>query len=745
MKSLAAWLVIAVTAVSLLAPEPVQAASSYFSLTTSRTFLPGEKITVHLYTNNVQALEFRLYRINDPVAFFEKLDDVHGFGRMARTSPREQIDKPTLLERFHDWKQGLKRNVREFFRSQFSTRSRAEIREARGTAARKAHLESATMFAQVPVLNSKQLVARWRQEVPQQYFTESQDVPVEKLDKGVYVVEATDGTLRAFTLLVVSEMGLVTKTAPGQVLAYTVDRRSGSPVSGAQVEVFATREVQSTTKTDEQGLSMISLPQQNFEDTRIIATHGKDVGLVSPYLYGGSSAGEIWMGYLYTDRPVYRPGHTVHFKGILRTRKGENYLVPSGKTVQFTVTDSNQKQVYSGSSVASQFGGIHGDFTLAQDAALGYYSINVSTTEGNAYGMNGGFTVDEYKKPEYEVRVTPDKQRILQGESFTATIEAKYYFGEPVAGADVTYVVHRSGYWSPFFEYGDYDMEDTDSGYDGDGDYEGGGYGPGRDYAGEQLSEQTGKLDANGRLQITIPTSLDKNKYDARYRVEARVTDAARREIAGYNSVIATYGSFQINAQTQQYMYQQGETIKLNITAKDYDGNPVLTAFHADMIRPKWYSRTASDIVLRSADGQTGKDGVGTLEFPAQEDGSTFKVTAKTPEGREIESSTWVWVVAPGHTVWRSNRSPVQIIADKKSYKPGDTAKLLIMTHVPPTHMLVTSEGRTIKSHQVIKTTGSSTVVSVPITSQDEPNFFVSVAFMRDNTLYSGSKSLKVP
>ena len=28
------------------------------------------------------------------------------------------------------------------------------------------------------------------------------------------------------------------------------------------------------------------------------------------------------MGYIYTDRPVYRPGHTVHFKGVLRQRDG---------------------------------------------------------------------------------------------------------------------------------------------------------------------------------------------------------------------------------------------------------------------------------------------------------------------------------------------------------------------------------------------------------------------------------------
>src|SRR6516165_8233425 len=97
-RYLTACLVIAV-----LCPATAAAASPYFSLSTDRTFLPGDKVTVHLYTRDVSALEFRLYRVNDPVLFFEQLKDVHGFGT-GHFGPKEQIEEKTPIERFHDWK-----------------------------------------------------------------------------------------------------------------------------------------------------------------------------------------------------------------------------------------------------------------------------------------------------------------------------------------------------------------------------------------------------------------------------------------------------------------------------------------------------------------------------------------------------------------------------------------------------------------------------------------------------------------
>src|SRR5262249_37972398 len=269
----------------------------------------------------------------------------------------------------------------------------------------------------------------------------------------------------------------------------------------------------------------------------------------------------------------------------------------------------------------------------------------------------------------------------------------------------------------------------------------------GYDYAGDQLSEQSGKLDANGRLKITIPTKVDdKHKRDATYRIEARVTDESRREIAGHNAVTATYGSFQVGVQSDKYLYQQGEVINLTALARDYDNHPIQTAFHADLVHPKYYYKGEGETILESTDGQTGKDGRATFTLHAKEGGSVVRISARTPENRMVEGQTWIWVVGPGYSTWNEAREQqVQIIPDKKSYKVGDTAHLLLMSNVANTQMLVTAEGRTIQNKQVVKSKGTSTMVSVPITAEMQPNAYITVAFVHEDTLYTGRKNLKVP
>jgi hypothetical protein len=71
--------------------------------------------------------------------------------------------------------------------------------------------------------------------MPPTYISDSQDLPIDKLPAGLYLVEATDGQYKAYTLLMVSHIVLVTRTSPGNVLAYVVDRQSGTPIAHAQV------------------------------------------------------------------------------------------------------------------------------------------------------------------------------------------------------------------------------------------------------------------------------------------------------------------------------------------------------------------------------------------------------------------------------------------------------------------------------------------------------------------------------
>jgi len=462
-----------------------QAPNAYFSVSTSKTFLPGEKVGIRVYSTNVEALEFRVYKVKDPVAFFDRLDNVHEFGHV---SPHENIDKRTFLERFHDWKHDVWVTIRDFFRMQFSRRSRAHIRESQADA-HKNNAAVADVFAQVPVLNSSQLVARWRQQMPHHFYSETNQIPVPSFPKGVYVVEATDGALRAYTVVLVTELGAVTKVSPGQVLVFAADRRTGALVSDAIVQLWTEQKKNTQLKTDASGLAQTSIPQARYTDVRVLAAHGDDVAVVTPYSYNLSSDPESdWTGYVYTDRPVYRPGHTAHFKVILRTRDGEHYKIPAGSNVQVLVEDPASKAVLQTTLAVSQFGSIHGDVILPADAALGYYSISVNNAGGQRFHISGGFHVEEYKKPEYEVKVLPTKNRVLQGNSIEATIEARYFFGEPVANANVKYVVHTSIYWSPLFERDEDEM--GSSGAEGEGDEQEYDYG-GR--TGPRAKRETGR------------------------------------------------------------------------------------------------------------------------------------------------------------------------------------------------------------------------------------------------------------
>ena len=729
---------IAIVILILAVVVPALAREPYFSLSSDRTYMPGEKPTVHMYATGVEALEFRVYRVNDPVTFFEKLDDVHSFGH---ASPKEQVEEKTWIERFHDWKYEWWLLIRDFFRYQFSAKARAEIRRSR---AEKSKSVNATGFLQLPLLNSKQLVGRWRQQMPPQFVSESLDVPLELSTPGIYLVEATDGDLRAYTIVVVSEIGLITKTAPGQFLNYLVDRRSGKPIPDSAVVLWANGKELAQLKTDANGLAAttVTLPssregENQVENVWALARHRDDAAIVAPYSFNlSSNPAEDWVGYIYTDRPIYRPGHTVHFKGIVRQRNGEHYQIPAGSVVQASIEDSSSKQLYQKELTLSQYGTVHGEFEIPQGAALGYYSLSFRYLSAQ---MNGSFYVEEYKKPEYQVKVSFDQPRVLQGQSVKATIDARYYFGEPVANGKVKYVVHTAPSWSDFMseEEGDYGAE-GEEGVGGDDDYS---------YGGEQQSEQSGQLDANGKLTITIATKPSPNKRDVRYRVEARVMDASNREISSYNNVLATYGSFQITVRPQSYLYRKGETAQFSVLAKDYDGKPVQTAVRLELIRNSWtQSRRRKEDVIANRDGQTGVDGTAQFDIPMSQAGDLMvRVTSTSPENREVSNSSYVWVPGSNQEMYGAGERQIKLVPDKKSYKVGETAKVLLVTGVPEAYVLITTEARTIQTKQVIKASGANTTFEVPITADNQPNVYVSATFLKDNNLYQGSKNLSVP
>jgi uncharacterized protein YfaS (alpha-2-macroglobulin family) len=708
----------------------------YFSLSSMRTFGADGKPSVSLNAWNVAELEFRVYRVDDPVQFFQQLESAHEFGGRAPRPPHQR----TWLERIHAWKHGLRTSIRRGLRDQFTESPSAHLENAFAGGSKPAAPAPAggTRYAEAQVLNSQQLVLTFRHAPKSHNRWESQNVDVAVNGRGVYLVEAVHGELRAYTILMVSDLVMVTKTGNGRIVNFLADRETGEPVRGAQLFLLTRDARLDTAESDANGLAELKIgdaKDANQNDLRLVARSGPNFAVNTLASYAFETSREHWTGYIYTDRPVYRPGHTVHFKGILRQRGAAGYIVPAGKPFPVEIQDAEQKPIYRKTLTATATGAIRDDLELPASAALGSYSIEIQT--GGESSMSGSFEVEEYKKPEYEVRVTPTKARILQGENAQATIDSHYYFGEPVAGAKLKYAVYRSRYWFPLWYESDEDSPpDT-------GDAEG------NDYGDEQIVDSEGQLDAEGKLAIDFPTSVSDHKTDYRYRIEARVTDAGKREIVGRGNVIATYGSFVVNARPDRYFYQPGGAAAITVEARDYDFKPVRTRIHVELTRWSWRQRsnTVSE-VLRSADVDTGADGSGIAQIAIPPQGGSYRlrVSARTPEGRDVEQFTYLWVSGAGETDYGDgNRKTVQLIPDKKTYRSGETAKVLIVTGKPNTPVLVSIEGRDLRSHRVMRSADSTIILEVPVTPQDEPGIWVSAQYLRKGAMYQGTKNIKVP
>ncbi len=696
----------------------------YFSLSSNKTYAPGEKPTIQLWAQNVDQLDFRVYRVKDPVAFFSSLEDQHRYGGQAPAVARTV----TPIEKFHNFKRRCRNWVRDLFRAQFPADSRTLIRTWSAERRQEKLTPAATSYAEAPLLNPQQVVSVWKQGVSKGPRWESQTIPVAVPGKGVYVVEAVKGQFRAYTIIMVSDIAVITKTAPGRLIARIVTRRDGNPVTGSPVMVIVNKKIVGDVKSDQQGIVDFKIAEAKPENILVMARHEGDFAMNAPYGWSLGNDPDRWTtAYIYTDRPIYRPGHTVHFKALLRARPGTEYRLPAQREVSVEIKDTEGQSAFRKTLAVSQMGTVHGEFNLAESAPLGYYSIELRAGESSS---NGGFEVEEYKKPEYEVRVTPSKRRVLQGEATEAVIDARYFFGEPVANANVKYTVYRSRYWFPYY-LDEEDMEEPE------GDDED------RWSQNEQLLEETGKLDSEGRL--TIPISTQEWKNDARLRIEARVTDQANREIAGAGTIIATRASFMLVAWPDQYVYQPGETARIKVEARDYDAKPVQTPFRVELKHWRRHKEGDGPAVYQTQ-GNTDAQGSATIQIPVQEAGGWHVVvTATTPERREVEDTTYLWVSGDAGSWPRERREQIEIVPDKKSYKAGDTARVLLITGVPAADILVASEGREIHSYQVVKAKGPTATVSIPITESQAPNFFLSASFLRDNEFHHGVKSIRVP
>lgn len=558
-------------------------------------------------------------------------------------------------------------------------------------------------------------------------FTQRIDLP--KLGPGLYVVAAKGDNIQQLGWMMVTSLGLVTKTAGSELLAFATDLKSGAPVSSAEVRVYAESSQVASGTTGPDGLASLSMAMRGGGESErtIVARAGESFAFVSAYMSSTEASSNVI--YAYTDRPVYRPGQKVYLKGIARKFAGEKYQVMAGKQVTVEVRDPRDTLIYRGTKTTDRFGCYHGELDLNSETATGSYSL-VSTIEGEGREEGTSFRVAAYSKPEFSVKVEFAKKRYIRNDTVKARIVASYYFGAPVANAKVSYTVRRTPYWL-FYE------DDEGIGYYEDGEYyeDYGGYG-------EYVLEEEVTTDENGVAEITFPAEWpqpdqeDGWDMDQQFSIEAYVTDASRRSADGSGSVVVTRGQFAIEVTPEYYVARPGTPVSVAIEAKDYDKRPVRNREITVVAGREYWTGNESKYdqwVERKV--RTDSAGRATMTFTPKRSGSV-RVTARSRDnrGNRIVSSSWVWCYSDAWEETGARMPELQIITDKKTYQPGDTAKVLINTSKPGATALVTVEGPRIYDKLTVKLAGKSTAVDIPVRAEYRPNFYIGVCFVRNKS-----------
>ncbi len=767
----------------------VPSTKPYFSLTTNKSYSPNESARVWASYQNIDYLDFRVYRIKDPNTFFKKLDDPHQMGEQEKAQLAQGYGaRVSLLERTHRFKTSIFSAVKDYIRSHLLKDHRAAFNEKyrKEPEATRTPLNVAD-YARVPLLNPDQKVKDWREKLPAlENEYDSRMITLGKIDPGVYLIEGVNGGMRAYSLAIVTNLTMIEKTnRHGQVLVYVVDRKTGAPHEGVSVEVTNAKNTLATGKTDKSGIFKTDVkvpgkPQTPPEDVNpadekknpfLIMARERDNFVISDlesFYFGGYGGeddvltGEDVTSYIYTDRPIYRPAQSVFFKGIVRQWTASGYKLLDSKTVNVVVEDPNNGKLFEKDLPLSDRGTFSGQIDLGDEAPLGSYNITASVGEAKSSGY---FEVQEYKKPEFKVTVKGPKEFAAVGEKVRFTVNANYFFGAPVTNADVHYYIYKQRYYHWWWGDESSDEFDDAAGPENEGgDSEDYGY-----YGNDLVTEGDAVINSKGEAYVDfeVPAPDEKEEWDYSFRLEASVTDASRREMQGAASFIGTRGKTVADAYPERYIYYQGDAAKIRVKTADYAGKAVSEKVTLKFIEQKWekkekeeeyngYKYKTYDYILHerelvSADVNTDSQGNANYDFTVPSPGSIYVKAIVYEDGKAIVNRGGSFYAPDKKGEWSDfefrdfDEKAIKLVPDKKSYKPGETAHVLAMLPADKAHLLVTTELSEVMTMRQIDSSGRSIVIDVPIEQKYEPNVYLDVSFVKDNDMYNQSQLLAVP
>jgi len=557
----------------------------------------------------------------------------------------------------------------------------------------------------------------------------------EEVPPGLYLLRLrSDGRVEDEMAIVLSRYTLAVKRAGRQLLVWASEI-NGEIVPDMEIRVFATdgRLVREGL-TDENGLFETTLAPGEVP----LIIHGRTpeggstvAGVDNAWRvyssddspWGFTRPGTIkeHLAYIYTDRPIYRPGQTVFFKAIVREDQDALYrLLAEGSEVPLRILDARGNLLETQVLVLNEFGTAHGQFSVGAGASLGEYTLEADLN-GEAY--QGLFQVQDYRKPDIALEITTEAGGYVAGDLIPVEVQAQYFLGEPVPDAKLEVRLYELaefyGYWwEPV-------SEDEQVQYAWYPTYD---------------DPVLGRTDQAGEFSVSLPARLGAETgywtgwwtglRETAWGVEVTLDDGSHQTVSAFAVVKVFNTAEQMSLDVGGFFREPGQAFEVEVAVEDLLGQPV--AGRNLMLEVRSWDRASYeyDRIVRAATLATGEDGTATSSLESLTPGYyQLRLTNTEARGEDSQISRWIYVYQPGG-FWdrlETNRAALTISSDQAGYAPYDTATLYIESAMGGPALL-TVERSSIRRERVIELTPPITTVELPILAGDRPNIFVSVA-----------------
>lgn len=456
---------------------------------------------------------------------------------------------------------------------------------------------------------------------------------------------------------------------------------------------------------------------------------------------------------IFTDRGIYRPGQTMYFKGIVSSVYQKQVSVLPGRNLTVTLHDANGQEIRSLKLKTNAFGSVHGEFILPASVLTGTFSIQTSLSGYQP------FQVEEYKRPKFRVEIEKPQLTYRLNDSIRVSGKAEAFSGAYIDHAAVEYRVYRQAYY-PFRYWNRPPFEPE-----------------------EQVAFGSAETDGNGSFSFgfrAIPAREQKDSADIRmyvYRVEAAVTDLNGETQTGTGSVKVgdrqLLLSAAIDAQADVKALEALKVLAANLNDQPVETSGTLHIFQLKapgrVLRKAlyttgypYYSKTeftklfphepygdeanpenwekGKTVVTTTFD--TGKNKEVRLTDTDKLDEGYYLITLQAKDG--VESRQLVYLKNT------KKQSPPQSLftysLDKKSYEPGDMARLTLNTAADNLYVFLRTEadGKLLKE-EVIRLKGKAHRLDIPVKEDYRGGVWVHYTYVCFNTIERGSIRIEVP